>query len=54
MVLREDSNNSTALLLRGDSYFRLKRNSDAKADLQRIVNDRTHGNTAQQILKQIK
>jgi len=54
MVLREDSNNSTALLLRGDSYFRLKRNSDAKADLQRIVNDRQHGNTAQQILKQIK
>lgn len=54
MVLREDSNNSTALLLRGDSYFRLKRNSDAKADLQRIVNDGQYGNTAQQILKQIK
>lgn len=54
MVLRESSNNATALLLRGDSYFRLKRNSDAKADLQRIVNDGQYGNTAQQILKQIK
>lgn len=54
MVLREQPNNSDAIMLRGYSYFNLKRNSDAKADLQKIVNDPRHGKTAQQLLKQIK
>jgi tetratricopeptide (TPR) repeat protein len=54
MVLRENANNADALMLRGYSYFNLKRNNDAKADLQRLVNDPRHGKAAQQLLKQIK
>lgn len=53
-VINIDPNNAAAYLLRGDSYFRQKKNSQAKADLQRIVNDREYGATAQQLLKAIK
>ncbi len=54
MVINSDPNNAAAYLLRGDSYNKQKKYSDAKADLQRIVNDRTYGETAQKILKTIK
>ena len=53
-VISQESNNAAAYLLRGDSYFRLKKNTEAKADLQRIVNHREYGATAQKLLKSIK
>ena len=54
MVLKNEANNSTALLLRGASYYNLKRNAEAKTDLQKIANDPTHGKSAQQMLERIK
>ncbi|MDZ4182739.1 MAG: tetratricopeptide repeat protein, partial [Candidatus Cloacimonadaceae bacterium] len=53
-VINMDSSKSAAFLLRGDSYFKLKKNTEAKADLQRIQNDPVHGANAKKILQAIK
>lgn len=53
-VISQDPNNAAAYLFRGDSYFRLNKKTEAKADLNRIVNDRQYGATAQKLLKSIK
>jgi len=53
-VISQDSGNAAAYLLRGDSYYRTKKLTEAKADLQRIQNDPSYGATAQKLLKAIK
>jgi len=53
-VLSLESNNSSALILRGNAYAKTKNNTAAKNDLNRIVNDPVHGKTAQAILKALK
>ena len=53
-AINQDSGNAAAYLLRGDCYYKLKKNAQAKADLQRIQNDPQHGSTAQKLLKAIK
>jgi len=53
-TLKEMPSNSDALLLRGNAYFKLKQNAQAKADLQRIENDPKNGASAKAILKAIK
>ncbi|HRY84379.1 MAG TPA: tetratricopeptide repeat protein, partial [Candidatus Cloacimonadota bacterium] len=54
MVLRSNSGNNDALMLRGLAYYNLKRNAEAKADLTRIQNDPKYGKQVQSILKAIK
>lgn len=53
-VLSEEPTNADARMLRGVAYYQQKNNTAAKADLERLVNDPKHGNTAQSILKVIK
>ncbi|NLO12119.1 MAG: tetratricopeptide repeat protein [Candidatus Cloacimonetes bacterium] len=53
-TLQLDPNNVDAYLIRGDSYYRTKKYTEAKADLQRIENDPRRGATAKQLLKAIK
>ncbi|MDP3115119.1 MAG: tetratricopeptide repeat protein [Candidatus Cloacimonadaceae bacterium] len=53
-VIYMDSSKTAAFLLRGDSYFKQKKNTEAKADLQRIQNDAVHGTNAKKILAAIK
>jgi len=53
-VINLDASKTAAFLLRGDSYYRLKRNAEARADLTRIQNDPVYGASAQSLLKAIK
>lgn len=54
IVLRSNSSSSDALMLRGLAYYNLKRNAEAKADLNRIQNDPKYGKQVQSLLKAIK
>lgn len=53
-VLSVDSRNSDALMLRGVAYYQLKRNAEAKSDLEKLQNDPKYGAQATQIIKAIK
>jgi len=54
MTLSAEPGNSDARMLRGIAYFNLKRNSEAKADFERLQNDPKYGDQARQFLKAIK
>ncbi|HNT52200.1 MAG TPA: hypothetical protein PKH19_02265 [Candidatus Syntrophosphaera sp.] len=53
-VINLDATKAAAFLLRGNAYYMNKRYSEAKLDLNRIVNDPTYGKSAQDILSRIK
>lgn len=53
-VINADPSRPAAFLMRGASYYNLKKYSEAKADLQRIQNDPRYGSDAAKLLKAIK
>ncbi len=53
-VINADPSKAAAFLMRGASYYNTKKYTEAKADLQRIVNDSRYGADAAKLLKAIK
>ncbi len=54
MTLSAESGNSDARMLRGISYFNLKRMAEAKADFERLQNDPKYGDQAKKFLRAIQ
>jgi len=54
IVINQDSSKTAAFLLRGNAYYMKKNYNAARTDLTRIQNDPSYGNTAREILKNIK
>lgn len=49
-VINADATQAAAFLLRGNAYYKKNKFVEAKADLQRIVNNATYGKSAQDLL----